>query len=93
MNEPVRKAIEAADVEALRTLVELDPDRADADVTCGPDDQDRVPPLHFVCDVVFRKLATDEQGLALADALLEAGVDPDRAYAKSGDTFSALLPR
>ena len=46
-----------------------------------------MPPLHFVGDAVFRGLASQDAALAMADVLLEAGVDPDRAYARSGDTF------
>ena len=46
-----------------------------------------MPPLHFVCDAVFRRLVTQEQALAMANVLLEAGVDADRVYAESGDTF------
>lgn len=87
MTETIRKAIEAADVDSLRKLVESDTQLADAEVRFGENGRNAVPPLHYVCDVVFRKLATEAQGLAMADVLLRAGVDPDRAYAKSGDTF------
>jgi len=86
-SKAIRSAIEAADADALETLVAAEPALADADIRFGENDKNVVPPLHYVCDVVFRKLVTQEQGLALADVLLEAGVDPERAYAKSGDTF------
>ncbi len=46
-----------------------------------------VPPLHYVCDVVFNGQVTQEQSLALTNALLDAGVNVDESYAKSGDTF------
>lgn len=87
MTDSIRIAIEAADVDALRRLVAGDRALADADVVWGDGGKNAVPPLHFVCDAVFRKLATQEQALAMANVLLEAGVDPERAYAKSGDTF------
>lgn len=87
MTDAVREAIEAADADALRALVAADPSLAEADVTWGDGGKNRVPPLHFVCDSVFRKLASQERALEMADVLLEAGVDPNLAYAKSGDTF------
>jgi len=87
MTEAIKTAIDAGDVDALRALVAADRALADADVRFGPDDKHAVPPLHYVCDAVFRKAATQEQGLAMADVLLAAGVDPERAYAASGDTF------
>jgi hypothetical protein len=87
MTDTIRQAIETADVEALRSHVSARPALADADVSWGDGGKNVVPPLHFVCDAVFRGLATQEQALAMADVLLDAGVDPDRAYAKSGDTF------
>ncbi len=87
MTDTVRMAIERADVEALRALVGADPALAEADVTWGDGGKNVVPPLHFVCDAVFRGLASDEQALELAEVLLAAGVDADRAYAKSGDTY------
>lgn len=87
MTDEMRAAIEAADADALRALVAADPALADANVTWGPGGKNAVPPLHFVCDAVFRGLATQEQALAMANVLLDAGVDPERSYAKSGDTF------
>ncbi|MEM7306579.1 MAG: hypothetical protein AAF682_07910 [Planctomycetota bacterium] len=87
MTEAIRASIESADADALRSLVEADPRLADADVAWGEGGKNVVPPLHFVCDAVFRGLADQEQALAMADVLLAAGVDPARAYAKSGDTF------
>jgi len=87
MTDEIRRAIEAADVEGLRELVRRDPGLANADVRWGEGGKNIVPPLHFVCDAVFRGLATQEQALAMADVMLDAGVDPGRDYAKSGDTF------
>ena len=43
--------------------------------------------MHFVCDAVFRGLATQGQALAMANVLLGAGVDLERSYARSGDSF------
>ena len=83
----MRDAIDTADVDTLSALVAADPALADADIAFGPNGKNVVPPLHYVCDVVFRRLVTGEQALAMANVLLDAGVDPDRAYAKSGDTF------
>lgn len=87
MTDAVREAIEAGDDGALRRLVEADAALADADVRWGDGGENAVPPLHFVCDAVFRGLVSQERALAMAHVLLEAGVDPDRAYARSGDTF------
>lgn len=83
----LRDAIEAADATALRALLRSDPGLAEADVVWGEDGKNRVPALHFVCDAVFRGLATEDESVALADALLEAGVDLARRYARSGDTY------
>ncbi len=87
MTDQIRIAIEAADVDALRRLVAADRALADTDVVWGDGGKNAVPPLHFVCDAVFRKLATQDQALAMANVLLDVGVDPERVYAKSGDTF------
>jgi hypothetical protein len=87
VNAAVRDAIERADAAGLRALLAADPDLAEAPVVWGEGGKNSVPPLHFVCDAVFRQLATEEQALELADALLGAGADPRRAYAESGDTF------
>lgn len=87
MSDAVREAIEAADAVALRELVKADPAVAEADVCWGDGGVNAVPPLHFVCDAVFRRLATEEEALAMADVLLDAGIDPERSYAKSGDTY------
>lgn len=87
MTDAVRAAIEAADADALRALVARDPALAEADVVWGEGGKNVVPPLHFVCDAVFRRLASEPQALAMADVLLEAGADPERSYARSGDTY------
>lgn len=87
MTDAVRDAIEAADTDALRVLVAAEPALAVADLRSGPGGKNVFPPLHLVCDVVFRGRATEEQALAMADVLLEAGVDPDQSYTKSGDTY------
>lgn len=86
-SEPIRRAIEAADTAALGRLISEDAELVGAHVIWGPDGKNSVPPLHFVCDAVFRKLATQAEALAMANVLLDAGVDPNLSYAKSGDTF------
>lgn len=87
MNAAATRSIEAGDVATLRALVAADPDCARANVASGEGGKNVFPPLHLVCDALFRRLVDDETALALADVLLAAGEDPDRAYAKSGDTF------
>jgi len=62
MTDATKTAIDAGDVDALRALVAADRALADADVRFGPDDKHAVPPLHDVCDAVFRKAATQESG-------------------------------
>jgi hypothetical protein len=87
MTDAIRTAIEAGDVEGLRALVAADASLAVADVTWGEDKKIVLPPLHLVCDAVFRGLLTQERALALTNVLLGSGVDPEQAYAKSGDTY------
>lgn len=86
-NHAVRDAIESGDVRRLKELLTSDPSRAHTKVEWGPNNKNVVPPLHYCCDAVFRKLCTQEQALALADALIGAGADIHQSYAKSGDTF------
>ena len=83
----VRDAIEAGDADRLRDLVTASPALATDIIRWGPNGKNAVPPLHFVCDAVFRKLATEDRALDMARVLLEAGESPGREYAKSGDTF------
>jgi len=86
-NPEVRACLEAGDVRALQALVELQPMKARALVRWGEGGKNTVPPLHFVCDCVFRGMIDQATARALADVLLTAGVDPSEAYARSGDTF------
>lgn len=84
---PVREAIEAGDAAGLSAILRRDPAAAATEIRWGPGGKNRVPPLHFVCDAVFRKQIDGDTGVASAEVLLEAGEDPNRAYARSGDTF------
>ena len=90
-NDPVRAAIEAGDAVQLAARVAEAPDRATSDLAWydpKPDKTYRVPPLHYVCHVVFDKQVTPERALAMAKVLLNAGEDPGRVFAEtSGDTF------
>lgn len=83
----VRDAIETGDADRLRELVEENPALATDDIRWAPDGNNPVPPLHYVCDAVFRDLITDDRAREMARVLLEAGERPGRAYAESGDTF------
>ncbi len=87
MDTGVVKAISLGDVATLRALLLEDPSRAERALSSGEGGKHLLPPLHLVCDAVFRKEIDGDRGLALAKVLLEAGVDPNRAYAKSGDTY------
>lgn len=87
MTEEIRKAIETANADELRALVSNDPSLGETDVRFGDHGRNAVPPLHYICDVAFRGLVTQAQALELADALLDAGVELERVYAKSGDTY------
>ena len=87
MNASVRAAIEEGDAPALRALLASDAQLAEVEVTWDDNQVNQAPPLHFVCDARFRGLVSDDVALELANALLSAGADPTRAYAKSGDTF------
>jgi hypothetical protein len=87
MSDALRTAIETADVTALRRLLSADPARANELIRWGEGGKNVVPALHYVFDAVFQGLATQEQALELARSLLDAGVDPNQVYAKSGDTY------
>ena len=87
MSKAVQRAILTADADALEALVRADASLLHAPVDLGDGSKNTVPPLHLVCDVVFRGLITDEEALPLADVLLDAGVDPEDDYAASGDTY------
>lgn len=86
-NPEVRACLEAGDVQALAALVARVPGAARALVRWGAGGKNTVPPLHFVCDCVFRGLIDQVTARALAEVLLAAGVDPAETYAKSGDTY------
>jgi ankyrin repeat protein len=86
-DQSARDAIESGSLEQLRALLDADPSLARRNIEWGPNNKNVVPPLHYCCDVVFRKLATQEQAASMADALIEAGADIHESYAKSGDTF------
>lgn len=86
-SQPMRDAIESADAGRMARLIADDADCATRIISWGPGGKNQVPPLHFVCDAVFRKLSTQQEALAMAEVLLGAGEDPNRRYAKSGDTF------
>ncbi len=83
----MKDAIEAADAALVKKLLATDPKLANVDIHFGPDGKNHVPPLHYVCDVVFRKLCSQGQALEMGNVLIDAGVDIHDVYAKSGDTF------
>ena len=87
MTDALRTAIHTGDADALEALVAAHPDLVHADVDFGDGSGNSAPPLHLVCDAVFRELVSDEQAVALADVLLDAGVDLEHAFAKSGDSY------
>ncbi len=87
MVEPVRQAIHSGAAEELRRLLREDPALTHADVGYGDGSSNTAPPLHLVCDAVFRKLISEEQALALTDVLLDAKVDLEHRFAKSGDSY------
>ena len=83
----MRAAIDAADARAVRALLDQDPALAEADVELPDGSGNRVPALHYVGGSVFDGRIAEAEGPPLAQVLLDAGVDPNRAYAKSGDTY------
>ena len=87
MSHPVTVAIESGRVNDLRACLSADPEAAEHDVPSGDGSDNSFPPLHLVCDAFFRGQIDQEQSLALADALLEAGVDLGRVFPQSGDTY------
>ena len=87
MGTALTEAILNGDVDALRGLIEADPLLLRAPTSLGDGSANAVPPLHLVCDAVFRGLVDEASALAMADVLLEAGVEPNESYAKSGDTY------
>lgn len=87
MTHELKAVIEAGDAPGLRQLLKESPALARALIAFGPENKHTVPPLHYVCDVTFRKLVTQEQALAMGNALIDTGIDINEAYARSGDTF------
>jgi hypothetical protein len=87
LSDRVRDAIEAGDATTLHQIVQSHPHLAYDVIAWGDSNRNVVPPLHFVCDAVFRGLASQAQASAMADVLLDAGVDVNLPYASSGDTF------
>lgn len=87
LTDALRSAIHAGDAEALAGLVAADPALVHADVDFGDGSGNAAPPLHLVCDAAFHGLLGEEQALALADVLLDSGVDPEHEFAKSGDSY------
>ena len=83
----MRTIIQAGDVPGLRAELDRDPAMASREVRFGPENQHSVPPLHLVCDAVFERRIDGATALEMAELLLGAGVDPNLAFAKSGDTF------
>ncbi|QDV09150.1 Ankyrin repeats (3 copies) [Planctomycetes bacterium Poly30] len=87
MTNELKTIIEQGDVAHLKSTLESSPELGRAPITFGPQNQHSVPPLHYVCDVLFRKLVNQEQALSMGDALIDSGVDIHEVYARSGDTF------
>ncbi len=87
MTDRVRIAIEDGDPSALRELIAQEPHLAHDPVRFGDNCENSAPPLHLVCDAVFRRLISQEQALALADVLLDADVDLTTTFPKTGDTY------
>ena len=87
MTAPIKQAIDAADANALQARITADPTLVNQPVRFGENNKNVVPPLHYICDVVFRGDATPEQSLAMARVLLKAGVDVNEGYATTGDTY------
>ncbi len=86
-HQPIKDAIESGSAERLEELLKDDPTLVKAHIVWGPNGKNICPALHYCCDVVFRKLCTQGQALALAETLLENGADIHESFAKSGDTL------
>ena len=87
MVQTICAAIESGEPHNLRALLAADPEGVERDTSGGDGSGNRFPPLHLVCDAVFRGCIADERAVELADVLLEAGVDLGRVFPKTGDTY------
>ena len=83
----MKEILDRADVAGLRELLAREPDQAHDHIVWGPNGKNVVPPLHYVCDVVFKGRTDQATAREIGALFLEAGVDPNLDYAKSGDTF------
>jgi hypothetical protein len=87
--EPIRDAIRAGDVAALRRLLADDPTQANTLINWGKNCQIWTAPLHYVSDMIFDGTLERTKALPLIDALLEAGAELN--YQKPDRGESALI--
>lgn len=82
----VKNAIEAGDVEALRSLLSQDASRSNTLIRWGENDRNFAHPLHYVSDMLFHGTLQKGRELPLLDALIKAGADLDFQRAAKTDT-------
>ena len=87
MSKSFSTAIETGDVDRLGELLGEDPALATRPIPYFDNPKVQLPPLHLVCDAVFRGFYPGERALAAANLLLDHGVDANEVYAKSGDSY------
>lgn len=86
MSNPLKKAIDAGDVERIKRLIESDPTLSTKPILWGSwFKKCQTEPLHYLSDGPFHQLWTHRQQGTIARVLLEAGAPPD-GLSSSGET-------
>lgn len=71
----IKKLALSLDFEGLRSLLEKNPSLANEGVPLDNNNMCLAHPLHRICDAVFYKIISDEQGVEIAKIFLDHGAD------------------
>lgn len=71
----IRELINKNDLEGLRNILSQNPALANEGLPYDAANTTKAHPLHRICDGVFSKLYTDEEGVEMAKIFLEYGAD------------------
>lgn len=75
MEWTIRELINKNDLEGLRNILSQNPALANEGLPYDAANTIKAHPLHRICDGVFSKLYTDEEGVEMAKIFLEYGAD------------------
>jgi ankyrin repeat protein len=80
----LKKLIDNLDYQGIREVLSRNPELADEEIPYDEKNSTKAHPLHRICDGVFSKKYTDEQGVEMAKIFLEQGanVNGNRMEAK-----------